>query len=560
MIPLPPDPWKILGVEKNADKSEIRTAYKKLVLKCHPDKVQDPKLKAEKQEEFQKVQQAYELLNDDAERTKYEEQVQLMELRKQAALLSKNIANSSSPRSSSKTYTYEIRTAEIRTAELKPKGSGGGKYDYSSPHTRSHEEVTTKVYATYDDGEKHARRTASYEKPSRREEERREKDERRRRKDEEDSRILRDRERERERERDRELRERERKAEKKKQRELEEKLRDKERRRDRKSPYVEDYAAGEEDVYTAAKLDKKRSSSRKHSEYREKSMSRRDREASPAIEIIDLTSSSKTKDQALKETAADYIARSRGNANIPSPIFQRSQQEAFFQPPVAPTPPPVDFEEESIRRSSARAAGRRSSHDSPKERVLHSKPSRDAYVVDATPSKARPIPPSLAKAHSTPPVVPESPPRVSRSNTVPLKEFSRHMPQPPSFSRTQTWGGDDRRADYSYEYDESDDDHRERRHRRNSRRTRSPEPHSYRYEVVDRPKSSKHDSHYGYGESPTSRRYPPEVVEASGSYPSTIPFRVKESKQYGPEDVSYSTHAAAYAYTKPSNDQYSVYA
>ena len=58
MIPLPPDPWKMLGVEKNADKSDIRSAYKKLVLKTHPDKVQDPTLKAEKQEQFQKIQQA----------------------------------------------------------------------------------------------------------------------------------------------------------------------------------------------------------------------------------------------------------------------------------------------------------------------------------------------------------------------------------------------------------------------------------------------------------------------------------------------------------------------
>ncbi|KAM7197319.1 hypothetical protein V8F20_006673 [Naviculisporaceae sp. PSN 640] len=560
MLPLPPDPWKILGVEKSSDKAEIRSAYKKLVLKCHPDKVQDPKLKAEKQEEFQKVQQAYELLNDDAERTKYEEQVQLMELRKQAALLSKNLANSSSPRTASKTY-YEIRTAEIRTAEPKSKSSGGGAkvYEhYSSPHTRSHEEVTSKAYATYDDGEKHARRTASYEKPTRRDEERREKDERRRRKDD-DERVSREsRERERERELQRELREREkekeRKAEKKKLRELEEKQRDKERRRDRKSPYVEDYEAREEEVYTASRLDKKRSSSRKHSEYREKSMSRREREASPAIEIIEATS--KTKDQELKETAADYIARSRGNHAAPSPIFQRAQQEAFYTPPV-PTPPPVDFEEESIRRSSARAAGRRSSHDSPKERVLHKQSSRDAYVVEATPSKARPIP-SLSKAHSTPPVVPESPPRVSRSNTVPLQEYTRHVAQPPSFSRTQTWGGDDRRADY-YDYEDSDDDHHGRHHRsrRNSRRTRSPEPsHSYRYETVERPKSSKHD-HYSYGESPTSRRYPSEPLDASGSYPSTIKFtRVKESKAYGPEDVQYATHS--YPYARSSGDQYSA--
>ncbi len=39
---------------------------------CHPDKVQDPTLKALKAHEFQKVQEAHELLNDDAKRAKCE--------------------------------------------------------------------------------------------------------------------------------------------------------------------------------------------------------------------------------------------------------------------------------------------------------------------------------------------------------------------------------------------------------------------------------------------------------------------------------------------------------
>lgn len=67
----PLDPWKALGVERTADEAEIRTAYKKLVLKCHPDKIADPKLKEQKQDEFQKVQRAYWILNDDGEREKF---------------------------------------------------------------------------------------------------------------------------------------------------------------------------------------------------------------------------------------------------------------------------------------------------------------------------------------------------------------------------------------------------------------------------------------------------------------------------------------------------------
>lgn len=94
MSPLPPDPYKILGVSKDARTPEIRTAHRKLVLKCHPDKVLDPTLKAAKQDEFQRVQQAYELLTNDQERQKYDDKVKLEELRKQF----QNKANISSPR------------------------------------------------------------------------------------------------------------------------------------------------------------------------------------------------------------------------------------------------------------------------------------------------------------------------------------------------------------------------------------------------------------------------------------------------------------------------------
>ncbi|KAK3326244.1 hypothetical protein B0H66DRAFT_152335 [Apodospora peruviana] len=568
MIPLPPDPWKVLGIEKTADKAEIRTAYKKLVLKTHPDKVQDPELKAKKQDEFQKVQQAYELLNDDAERIKYEEQVQLMELRRQAALLSKNAPNSSAVRSSSKVY-YEVKTAEIRTAEppRHKSSSGGGKvYEhYSSPHTRSHEEMPSRIFSTYEDGEKHARRTASYEKPSRREEEKqREKEDRRRKREEEDTRI---REKDRER-KERETRERERearKAEKKrieKEREIQERLRDRERRRGleekssrhTKGPYIEEFGEFDE-VYPTAKVEKKRSSSKKHGEFRErereKSTSRLDI-PSPAIEIIEPTN--KTKDQALKETAADYIARSRGGAAT-SPGIQRSQtaQEHFFAPQPVPTPPPVEFEEESIRRSAARAAGRRSSHDSPKEKgSSHKQLPRDYHVVDTTPPKMRPVP-TLSKSHSTPPVVPG----VIRSNTL-QEPYAHAAPAPPAFTRSTTWAhaSDDRHVDYYDDYDELEGD---RRHRHRSRRTRSPENQNVVYTVVDRTKTSK--PKYVYEDSPSSRRYP-EASTSHGSgttYSHAAGFRVKESRAYGPEDVSYAS--VPYSYTS-ANDQYtpSVYA
>ncbi|KAK4114858.1 DnaJ-domain-containing protein [Canariomyces notabilis] len=593
MTTLPPDPWKTLGVERNADKTEIRSAYKKLVLQCHPDKVQDPALKAKKQEEFQKVQQAYELLNDDAERAKYEEKLaDLQRAAKQASV--KNSPNTSVPRTSTK--YYDIRTTEPASRYKSHTSPSGGKIytHYSSPHARSHEEMpSSRVHPLYEETDRQARRAASYE--LKRDEERRERDreERRRRKEKEEEEILaskmraeyqRDKERERERlekEKEREARRAEKKrVEKERKREAEDKAR-------RHKPYVEPYVDAqvdelwaEDEIYVTSRLEKKRSSSRKHDEGRERDRDRdreRDRERerererekstprrakSPHAIAVPITERKHLENY---EHATSYIARQTGSTPSVLPSFWKSQspeKETILAPPappVVPTPPPapVDLEEESIRRSSARAAGRRSSHDAAKSR------DKSKYdIVDATP-KARPIP-TLAKSYSSPPpVAPESPPRVSRSHTTPHESYTRTVP---SLGRTQTWapGGivDDRRGvDYYDEYYESEDD-RERRHRR-SRRARSPGVEPVRYKV-ESGKTSKLESQYSYGDSPSSaRRYmAAEVVEphSSSTTYAGVPFRVKEAKAYGPDDVSYVNYQSASYYANGGNDGYPVMA
>jgi len=60
------DAYTVLGVEAgpNASEPEIRKAYRKRALSCHPDKVNDPKLKAGAEAEFDRVKKAYELLSD----------------------------------------------------------------------------------------------------------------------------------------------------------------------------------------------------------------------------------------------------------------------------------------------------------------------------------------------------------------------------------------------------------------------------------------------------------------------------------------------------------------
>ncbi|CAK97424.1 uncharacterized protein An18g03870 [Aspergillus niger] len=77
------DPYEVLGVARDAALSDIKSAHRKLVLKCHPDKIKDESLRSQAQDEFQKVQQAYETLSDETRRAKYDAKARLAELRRQ---------------------------------------------------------------------------------------------------------------------------------------------------------------------------------------------------------------------------------------------------------------------------------------------------------------------------------------------------------------------------------------------------------------------------------------------------------------------------------------------
>ena len=60
------DYYKILGVERNADEKEIKSAYRQLALKYHPDKNPDS------EEHFKEINEAYEVLGDEEKRAKYD--------------------------------------------------------------------------------------------------------------------------------------------------------------------------------------------------------------------------------------------------------------------------------------------------------------------------------------------------------------------------------------------------------------------------------------------------------------------------------------------------------
>ncbi|KAJ6442182.1 DnaJ domain-containing protein [Purpureocillium lavendulum] len=552
MTPLPADPYKTLGVSKDAQIPEIRSAHRKLVLKCHPDKIQDPKLKAEKQDEFQKVQEAYELLSDDRQRQKYDDQVKLAELREQF----RSKANISTPRSSPR--EYNVYTAEPRTT-ARPRSPASAPKPYST-YSRSWEDEVARGPRIFDAGTpRSSRREASFaERPSKREVEReREKD-----------REIR----EREKERDRERRKREdamRRAEKdaKEQRRAEKRLREKQRDKeirretDEKKrharPYIETY-----DEDSPSKSDKKKPSSRRYEEKRDRSSGREDAPMPP----LQQRSSSEAY-----VYAKSYIQASKAKS---APGIQRS---ATYHPravqPPAPTPPPVatqsPFAAPLTKRERSYRASSREALDDP-------------IVVSASPASRHAA--QFQKSASTTPVMSSSPPRVTRTTTMPVDAgFSRPAP---GIVRAQTFNafgegaprGRDRSRMHAQIEEESDSDDmyerraRERDQKHRARRHRSPDgprPENVsRYQIdagrakplsYSRRLDAEADPYRYYstvGGIPVVETRPP-MPPREGSYSasgSKFP-KVKTSKAYGYDDVQYSNY-----YDKPHREEYSAYA
>lgn len=62
------DPYKVLGVDKNASQREIQKAFHKLSLKYHPDKNKDKAA----QTKFEEINNAYDILSDEEKRKNYD--------------------------------------------------------------------------------------------------------------------------------------------------------------------------------------------------------------------------------------------------------------------------------------------------------------------------------------------------------------------------------------------------------------------------------------------------------------------------------------------------------
>src|ERR1035438_10808064 len=63
------DYYEILGVPKNASKEDLKKAYRKLAMQYHPDRNPDDK---ESEEKFKEAAEAYEILNDDDKKARYD--------------------------------------------------------------------------------------------------------------------------------------------------------------------------------------------------------------------------------------------------------------------------------------------------------------------------------------------------------------------------------------------------------------------------------------------------------------------------------------------------------
>ncbi|CZR68447.1 uncharacterized protein PAC_18346 [Phialocephala subalpina] len=478
--PLPPDPYKTLGVAKDAKLPEIRSAHRKLVLKCHPDKVQDAALKAVKQDEFQKVQQAYELLSDDTKRQQYDDQVKLFELRKEMG------RGNPTPRSNP--FEYEVKTAEPRAnsyARAAPK-----VYTYPAGVPRSHEDL-------YDEREpmRHTpKKSSSYEsatdrdrkRPSARDEERIREMQReaaiRKLQEEEDRMRAAERARAEDRIRSEKARDKDRRdrshKEKTKSREKERKSRGEEKGR---KTYVEDDSSDDE-VYRARAAEKK-------ARRMEEEMQRREAEAAAMraeaerVHHVRAEEARAAKVQAqraqIKEAPMDpkwrdhadfagaYMQAARRKVAVdaeddrhhPHPGMRRTetfsgQPSPAYNVRYATIPPQPQYsDDDTARRSSGYKDPRRSSDTPPsskREKSRRRSPEHttgDPYiniVEPPSPSTAgTPKKPSLQSYSSAPPTLSQTRKEPSRSRTTDNYTAPRKDTVPP-LPRSQTFTNDGR--------------------------------------------------------------------------------------------------------------------
>ncbi|KAI7774794.1 hypothetical protein LA080_007799 [Diaporthe eres] len=465
--PLPPDPYRALGVESSADAGVIKTAYRKLVLKCHPDKFPDPTLKAQKQEEFQRVQQAYEILGDEDRRRDYDLELKAKKLKEELAKRG-GTASTNTP-AHGRYVNVNIRTAEPPAgwSPSKHSTSKSSPYKpYSKEFSQSWESEIPSRSRVYHDEERRARRTASYEKPKRedsRERRRREEEKRRERDQQEEARskeLKRQQKQEREAARERserkERKAREEQREAARLKEAAKKMRERERERERDArrkqeledkarakskPYLEHSGYSEDDDDVRRSRAKKSSSPKKQSD----SPSRENPTTKPR-DRSNPRESAPGEEFKYRETmafAASYMQKMKSKANKTSP---RHTAEV---PPFSDAYPDPNQKWAPKRRASGEG---KHAKDEP---VIVDVPEPDkAHPEVVSPSSTtQQAPPRLQKSHTMPPgYMPQTQTTASVPHRAPLNraftmqpehEYSRPAEKHRSARRRRSFDEDD---------------------------------------------------------------------------------------------------------------------
>lgn len=364
--PLPQSPYKTLNVPKDATLATIRSAHRRLVLSCHPDKVQDESAKKQKAEQFHQVQQAYEILSDENRRQRYDEKVKLAELRAEMAeergsFPSRRSYEHASPRNGS-TSKFEMRGNTM----YETREPAGSRYDEPDVFPGTYAEVRPSTSRKYTDDRYTTSSSRKTSGSGRTHEER--KKSRTYEEEEEDDRR-----------RERREREAERAAEAM-QRDQRTRRRDKDRRRDVESKsrskfesfvesFVEDDGSDsevEERYYSKSKRDsppKKRSgdeSKKRSGDERKRSGDerRKDRDEprrSGKREVKGYDDELKNELKRKESQARDHINRTRDVVDtLPRRSQGRNRAASTLDPRIVPPPPPVE-KRASGRRSDSRA-------------------------------------------------------------------------------------------------------------------------------------------------------------------------------------------------------------
>ncbi|KAH7351437.1 hypothetical protein BKA66DRAFT_430630 [Pyrenochaeta sp. MPI-SDFR-AT-0127] len=381
-----PDHYKALGVDKNADATAIKATYRKLVLKCHPDKVTDPTLKEQKQQEFHRIQEAYEVLIDQEKRADYEAHLTLEKLRKEKA------ARAGAAASSEKSARFDVRTAggasftattqsRYATEERKPSRSYDDEERYYDDRDRTRSKYDT--YPAFPKGGSSPRtKESSSSKSSRPAASDRTRSERT-------------------------------------------KTRDKEVRSDRKFVSVESESSSDEKARYEAEYKRRNAEedARKQAESRRKSEDRRSYEDS---HYNVSPSTRKLNDQ--KEEALRYLHKTRGQVEAeirPSPT--RTSSRDYYG------------ESRSSRKEVRPEAVRRSSAARPKERSSATGRERDRGFVEIVDWADHRSPPSFKHSSSSPANIelPRTTPQRAYTDSSREPRRAEHSP-PPAFHRSAT--------------------------------------------------------------------------------------------------------------------------